>query len=126
VCTDCQKQTRRRTARKQHVSTTYHLSETEHAALSAAQNHACAICGRKPRYSLEVDHDHQMERTLLEGKTDPSEARWLSIRGLLCKPCNRRLLPAARDNVNVLRAAADYIDMPPAWQVLSAPVEVIP
>jgi len=126
VCTDCQKKKRRVTARKQHVSTTYHLTEAEHSALLAAQNHGCAICGRKPRYSLEVDHDHRMERFLLEGGSDPHEARWMSIRGLLCKPCNRRLLPAARDNETVLRAAANYVSLPPAWKTLKAPLEDIP
>lgn len=73
----------------------------EYDALLAKQNGVCAICHRpeeahsswssktKP---LSVDHDHVTQK----------------VRGLLCCHCNR-LLGAAKDNVETLLAAVDYL-----------------
>jgi hypothetical protein len=56
----------------------------------------CAICGfeKKPRNkSFHVDHNHKNNR----------------IRGVLCYRCNIGLAKF-RDNADVLRAAAEYIE----------------
>ena len=74
--------------------------------IEAAQGGVCAICGRPPKYGmrLHVDHDH---KTGL-------------VRGLLCWPCNRAL-QAFRDDVARLRAAAAYLEEPPAPFALDGP-----
>lgn len=73
----------------------YGLTREGHAALVAEQAGTCAICktacstGR----DLAVDHDHTT------GK----------VRGLLCQACNVTL-GQMRDDPQLLRAAADYLD----------------
>ena len=76
---------------------TYGLTAEQYAALLDHQGGACAICRGVRRYRLNVDHDH---RTGL-------------VRGATCRRCNR-LLRDVRDDADVLRAAADYLDLPPA------------
>jgi hypothetical protein len=89
----------------------YGLSLDDYEALMAAQKHACAICqGRRP-YNLDIDHDHALERA----GVPPRE----TVRGLLCKQCNRRVLRSARDSVVLLRAAVAYLEDPPARKVLT-------
>lgn len=58
------------------------LTADERDALRAAQNGACAICGRLSD-RLEVDHDHRH----CPGATGCREC----IRGLLCGRCNTAL-----------------------------------
>ena len=74
---------------------TYGLTLAEYDSILENQDGGCAICGRSPRYNLDVDHDHKTGQ----------------VRGLLCKPCNRHLLPAADDNQEVLFSAFTYL----AW-----------
>ena len=81
---------------------TYGLQKDEYQKLLDAQDGKCAICGESRRYNLDVDHDH---KTGL-------------IRGLVCRLHNRKLLPSAKDNPAVLRAAADYLESPPALRIL--------
>lgn len=57
------------------------------------QDSLCAICGKKPDKEFHVDHDHKT------GK----------IRGLLCDTCNRGI-GYFKDDSNILRAAARYLD----------------
>lgn len=66
----------------------YGITDQQIQALEAGHID-CEICGRQ---ATDVDHCH------LGGDT----------RGFLCNPCNR-LLAAARDDVTVLKAAADYL-----------------
>lgn len=89
------------------LSRNYGLSFTEYAEMYAKQGGVCAICkkpethrvpGRKTANSatgvrdMSVDHDH---------KTG-------AVRELLCNSCNH-LLGAAKDNPDVLLAAAEYL-----------------
>lgn len=69
-------------------------------AKTAEQNNRCAICGEPPDPEgvkaagrLHVDHDHETG----------------AVRDLLCNHCNR-LLGAALDRPDLLRAAAEYIE----------------
>jgi hypothetical protein len=102
VCFDCQKKRRKTAAHDRRVSKTYGLNPGEWEKLYEAQGGVCAICGRETRYKMDTDHDH---KTGL-------------VRGLVCRLHNRRLLPAAGDSPEILRAAADYLENPIALRVL--------
>lgn len=76
------------------------LTEIDYELMLKSQNGVCVICkqpetvrqGNKIQY-LSVDHNHST------GK----------IRGLLCSKCNR-MLSNARDNPEILRKAAEYLE----------------
>lgn len=92
----------------------YGITQADYERILAAQGGGCAICRKKrarptkknpnPPH-LPVDHDH---------KTG-------AIRGILCKRCNERLLTAALDKPDVLRAAAEYLE-----RAASAPYGYVP
>lgn len=85
------------------MKTRFGISADEYTELLDRQGGGCAICGTRPRRQrLAVDHDH---------KTG-------FIRGLLCKLCNKSVLGGARDSADILRRAADYLDTPPAQEVI--------
>lgn len=97
-----------------HFRQRYGITVEEYEALNKAQGGVCAVCkkppqrprGRRNRHlppkRLAVDHDH----------------RTGAVRGLCCSFCNHRLLGVTDDPV-ILRAAADYLDNPPARLVLA-------
>ena len=97
ICVDCQRAKRRQSARRRHVEQTYGLTEADHDTLLDHQDGACAICRGQRTYALNVDHNHSTG----------------AVRGLLCRRCNK-LLRDVRDNPAVLRAAAVYLEWPPA------------
>lgn len=81
----------------------YGITHRDYERILAAQGGGCGICRRKPPKPTKkrpnpphfhVDHNH---------KTGV-------LRGILCKRCNERLLTAALDRADILRAAADYLD----------------
>ena len=74
------------------------LTPDEYRELIAAQEGQCAICGDRPSASksLAVDHCHETG----------------IIRGALCDRCNLGL-GLLRDNPEILRAAAHYVETPP-------------
>lgn len=75
----------------------YGLTLDSFLALLDAQHGKCAICDRKEEVNINramaIDHDHQT------GK----------VRGLLCMSCNI-MLGKAKDDPEILRKAADYIE----------------
>jgi Recombination endonuclease VII len=82
-------------ARKQEVNerwraNRYGISRAEYDALLAKQNGACAICRRRSRERLCVDHCH------LTG----------TIRGLLCHACNLALGSLKEDQASLVAALA--------------------
>jgi hypothetical protein len=87
--------------RRKRLQQLYNLNPREYLALLAAQGYRCAICQKKPRSTLHLDHRHG----------DP-----MIVRGLLCPSCNT-LLGAARDREAILRAAATYLETPIAQKV---------
>lgn len=82
---------------------TFGITDFEYFNILEAQGTVCAIC-KKPPFNkrLAVDHSHNSG----------------IIRGLLCFPCNNRVLASARDDSQLLRRAAEYIDNPPAVEVI--------
>jgi len=73
----------------------YGMNGDEVAAMTSAQGGRCSICGRIPREGrvLVIDHDHDTG----------------VVRALLCRQCNI-MLGCAKDDPDVLRAAADYLE----------------
>lgn len=77
------------------IKTYFGMTLNQYNELFNKQCGCCAICGAHPigkRRMLHVDHDHNT------GKT----------RGLLCHTCNI-LLGGAKDNVDILYKAIDYL-----------------
>src|SRR5256885_9267394 len=70
----------------------YGLTLQQYQALLGTQKGRCAICKRKPRDRLQVDHCHRSK----------------VIRRLLCGLCNRGL-GLFRDDPRLLRSAAAYL-----------------
>jgi hypothetical protein len=83
--------------RRTKLKTLYNLTPREYVALMDTQGEACAICGKRSK-SLHIDHQHR----------EPS-----LLRGGLCNACNT-MIGLALDNPDRLRAAAVYLEMPPA------------
>jgi len=102
ICTKCQKTRTRTYSRAVHLRETYGISMAEYDRMLKAQNGRCHICNGTRNYNLQVDHCHTTGL----------------IRGLLCKQCNKRLLPAAKDSVDRLHAAINYLTNPPAFKVI--------
>jgi hypothetical protein len=82
--------------RKAHLlKKSFNLSYEDFLSLKEKQNNLCAICNNPEHVSnrdLAVDHCHTT------GK----------IRGLLCTNCNK-LLGHAKDNIDVLYSAIEYL-----------------
>ena len=71
------------------------LSQEDYDRMFAFQGGVCAICGSPPNgRALAVDHGHDSG----------------SIRSLLCSSCNQGL-GYFKDNPNLLRVAAEYIEL---------------
>ena len=78
----------------------YGITVEEYEELSKKQGHVCSICGcsqlpSKVCKRLVVDHCHQTGE----------------VRGLLCSHCNF-LLGHARDNIDILSKAIEYLVVP--------------
>ena len=70
----------------------YGLSKEEYYSLLENQNGVCAICFKKDKIRLAVDHNHNT------GK----------VRGLLCSNCNRGI-GLLKDSTAMLLSAAQYL-----------------
>jgi len=77
--------------------------------MEAQQDGRCAVCGEKRGYRLNVDHDHKVEK---------EEGVRTSVRGLLCRRCNK-LLRDCRDSIPLLRKLIKYLQAPPAKEVIT-------
>lgn len=70
------------------------LTPDEYNAMLSSQGGKCALCGRADEERrMAVDHDHETG----------------TIRGLLCKWCNRGI-GLLQDDPDLLRQAAEYIE----------------
>lgn len=80
---------------------TYGLTGEEYELLLAFQDGRCAICLNRPvTKRFAVDHDHANG----------------NVRGVLCRSCNYKILGGAKDSVETLRRAEDYLIRPPAYR----------
>ena len=119
TCATCRKGSGRKLARATHLQQTYNLTLAEYEAILNFQAGKCAICFGVRNGSYDVDHDHKLERQLIAEGHENLEARRMSIRGLLCRRCNRRLLPSCLDTPTILEQAIEYLNHPPAEEVLN-------
>lgn len=79
------------------------ITPEQYLEILAIQGGVCAICSVRPKTRrLAVDHNH----------------RTGEVRGLLCTMCNHKVLGGAKENPDILRRAAAYLDEPPARAVL--------
>lgn len=82
----------------------HHITYADYIRMLDAQGGACAIC-RSPKSGgdrmFNVDHDHACCPT--------KYSCGACVRGLLCTACNH-LLGNARDNIDTLRSAIDYLE----------------
>jgi hypothetical protein len=114
ICKKCRGIKGRTTQRYAHVVKTYRLSPAEYELLIQATKdekgaRRCQLCREvRATHFYPIDHDHAVER---------EHGMRKSIRGLICKSCNR-LLRDARDSSSLLRKAADYLDDWPARRTL--------
>ena len=120
MCSTCRKKRTQYAGRAAHLMDKYGITELEYDEILEAQGGGCAITGTKPygKVHLDVDHDHAVEKMLLARGVLPQVAARASVRGLLSRAANRRLLPSVRDDVAKLQAAIDYLNDPPAQKVL--------
>lgn len=88
----------------------YELTPEEWASVLELQGHVCAGCGQPRSYELNVDHDHKVEK---------EQGMRASIRGGLCRRCNK-VLRDIRDSIPNLLGLAKYLQDPPARKVLDA------
>jgi Recombination endonuclease VII len=79
--------------RRSYLKQAYGISSEEYAALLTAQGKVCAICKKKDRKRLSVDHCHDTR----------------TVRGLLCTKCNIGL-GHFDDDIERLRAAIAYLE----------------
>lgn len=108
ICAVCRKKTGRASARATHLSKTYNITTDEYVEIVDEQGGVCAICKGSRPYNLAVDHDHAIAELL---------GVRASIRGALCKRCNKALRDV-RDDVELLAALIAYLKDPPARRVL--------
>ena len=107
ICATCRKKTRQRAARGTHVQRAYNITMKEHDLILELQGGVCWPCGRRAR---DVDHDHQVEK---------SHGMRYSVRGILCRSCNKTL-HYVKDDPGRLRRLALYLEHPPAWDVIES------
>lgn len=101
-CKPCRKATRKRWehqnkdyARKSRFRIEYGISVEDYDRMYDEQEGLCKIClTPEERYRMHTDHCHQRGR----------------VRGLLCRNCNS-MLGHAKDNPEVLRRGAEYLEM---------------
>lgn len=110
TCSTCRKRRTSLASRAVRLQETYGVSEQEYQAIVDFQGGVCAICKGKRSYNYDLDHDHALEKIV---------GTRASVRGALCKTCNRRLLKACHDDIEILIAAIQYLLDPPAHQVLN-------
>jgi hypothetical protein len=89
----------RNAKRDKYLQTKYGINQDRYMEILELQGGVCAICGTAPpsHKHFDVDHCH---------KTG-------ALRGLLCGRCNQQLLPISKDNPELLRAAAAYLEREP-------------
>ena len=94
-------------SRRNRLKNVFNMTPLEYSTLLDMQNYSCAVCSKpftRKGFGPDAHIDHR--------HAEPS-----IIRAVLCNTCNL-LLAMARDRVEVLRAAADMLDAPPAQKLM--------
>lgn len=105
------------TPRDYRLRRVYGITAKEYDQIDKLQGGLCSICRRPPgKTRLHVDHKHLMKERVLRKKKQQHLIR-KNVRGLLCWRCNVAIAKF-RDNPILLRAAAEYIDNPPAKRII--------
>ena len=108
-------------ARWQHIKARFGMSRDQWFALFEFQGCVCAICGcadPRSKKGWNTDHDHSIEHVLPKGRgrgirraTD--DIAWqMTVRGILCQPCNIGL-GGFDDDPARMRTAATYVERGP-------------
>lgn len=84
---------RAKRAHELHVQRTYGLAPGQYDQMFAAQDGRCAVCGRKSRRRLAVEHSHIT----------------LTVRGLVCFQCNRDILGPLDGDPERIQRAIDFL-----------------
>jgi Recombination endonuclease VII len=89
--------------RTYYLSTKFNLSTQTFDLLFATQGKKCAVCGctEPTGHGWTIDHDH----ACCSGEASCGKC----VRGILCMNCNNAL-GCVRDNPDVLRKAAEYLE----------------
>lgn len=82
---------RKLASRRRHLRISYDISVEEYEQMCLNQNNMCSICSSVGE--LVIDHNHATG----------------VIRGLLCRQCNVSI-GLLKENVNMIRNAADYLE----------------
>lgn len=106
VCVTCRKATSRGASRNTRLVATYGITDAEYKAQLRQQDGKCAGCLGTRKTNLDVDHDHAKEKAGLSGRD--------TLRGLLCRSCNK-ILAMARDNPERLERLAAYLRSGGVW-----------
>lgn len=99
MCVVCKREADRssnlKAGKKYWTKKNYGLTMEQVSDMAMAQQNSCAICEEKfsDAYKTQIDHCHATG----------------AVRGLLCINCNW-LLGKSRDNPDLLRAAANYLE----------------
>jgi Recombination endonuclease VII len=99
MCVECKREADRssnlKAGKRYWTKKNYGLSMDQVVQMKEAQDHKCAVCGDVfgNEYKTQIDHCHVTKK----------------VRGLLCINCNW-LLGKSRDNPDLLRRAADYLE----------------
>ena len=115
ICSSCRSEARRRASKDRRLRETYGITLDEWEAVLEAHRASdgkirCAGCRetRADNYRWCVDHDHRAEEALLEEGYTGVWATRLSVRGPLCRRCNK-VLRDVRDSMFVLSNLASYL-----------------
>lgn len=100
LCADCRSVPQHR---RKKLMAFYNMTPCDEEKLLEKQHGVCAICGEAPDdRRLCIDHDHSGEYL---------------VRGALCRGCNS-MLGFAQDDAERLWRAIEYLDRPPAQDVI--------
>lgn len=99
-----QRNKRKASTWEQRLIAVYGITAEEYWAIFDHQGGRCYICrrGNGSRKRLSVDHDHETGM----------------VRGLLDTGCNKWVLGLLRDDTEALQRAIDYLNSPPAMEVI--------
>lgn len=88
--------------RDRYLQRTYGITEAQYNKALKLQNYGCALCGRpaKPGRYLHIDHQHGGRNHKLKNR----------LRGLCCYFCNFHRMGRGREDPEMHRRIANYLE----------------